>query len=372
MRIKSVRFIVCQQELETPIPLAVGALTHRNFGLVVIETDAGLTGIGETSVNFPPWCIRERAATIEEGLGPMLLGEDPLEVGRLWTRMVEGTRTFTRMWALGALRQAISGIDIALWDIAGQHYDVPVSTLLGGRVRDRADCYAVGFSAADPARGAVDTLALGYRAVKMRIGFDDDVDVAKVRATRDAVGPEIRLMVDANQAFRPPRARAVLERLADLDLAWLEEPLLNDDAEGYARLRAALPGMRLAWGENAAEPEEVDRFLAAGLVDVVMPDPCRCGGLTEAVRFSQIANRHGIPISPHHYGSDVGFAACLHLIAAQPNFDIMLRDVAPVPLRGEILAQPLALEAGRAAIPNGPGLGVALDWKMVEQTRLAL
>jgi len=372
MKITAIRFILCQHELETPIPLSVGALTHRNFGIVEVETDAGLTGIGETSVNFPPWCIHERRATIEDGLGPMLIGENPLEIGRLWNRMVDGTRGFTRMWATGAIRQAISGIDIALWDIAGQHYGVPVHTLLGGALRTKAECYAVGFSAADPAAGARQTLEAGYRAVKIRIGFDDAVDVEKARATREAVGPDIRLMIDANQAFKPPRAAAMMDRLADLDLAWLEEPVLNDDRDGYAALRRGRPAMRLAWGENAFEPEEVETFLKAGLVDIVMPDPCRCGGLTEAVNFCRIAHRHGIAFSPHHYGSDVGFAACLQLVASQPNFDIMLRDVAPVPLRDEIIDAPIAISEGQATVPDRPGLGVALNRAQVERSRVTL
>ncbi|WP_306120720.1 MULTISPECIES: mandelate racemase/muconate lactonizing enzyme family protein [unclassified Roseitalea] len=372
MQITAIRFILCQHELATPIPLSVGVLTHRNFGLVEVETDAGLTGIGETSVNFPPWCIHERRATIEEGLGPMLIGQNPLEIGRLWNRMVDGTRGFTRMWGLGAIRQAISGIDIALWDIAGQHYGVPVHTLLGGSHRNQAECYAVGFSAAEPDKGATEIIAQGYRAVKIRIGFDDDVDVAKARATRAAIGPEVRLMIDANQAFKPPRALAMAKRLADLDLAWLEEPVINDDAAGYAALRQAVPSMRLAWGENACEPEEVDAFLEAGLVDVVMPDPCRCGGLTGAVEMCRIAHRYGVPFSPHHYGSDVGFAACLHLVASQPNFDIMLRDVAPVPLRDAIINEPIAIAGGKAAIADRPGLGVTLNRALVEKTCVAL
>ena len=372
MRITKVEFILCQHALEQPIPLSVGTLSHRNFGIVKVHTDVGMVGIGETSVNFPPWCVHERRATIEDGIGPMLAGENPLDIGRLWNRMVDGTRGFTRMWGLGAIRQAISGIDIALWDLAGQHYGVPIHQLLGGAMRQEAQCYAVGFSAADPAGGAMKTLAQGYNAVKIRIGFDDAVDVQKVRATREAIGDDIRLMIDANQAFKPPRALDMMRALSDLDLDWLEEPVLNDDVAGYRMLREKGPAMRLAWGENAAEPEEFEYFLQNGLVDIVMPDPCRCGGLTEAVRLCQLAHRFGVPFSPHHYGSDVGFAACLQLCASQPGFDIMLRDVAPVPLRDEIVNEPIEIKDGKAAIPDRPGLGVTLSQSRVDTTRVTL
>src|SRR5579871_557504 len=163
MRITKVRFLLCGHELATPIPLSCGRLTHRNFGIVIVETNAGVSGLGETSVNFPPWCVHERKATIEEGLAALLIGEDPLEVGRLWRKMADGVRAFTRIWAEGALLQAISGIDIALWDIAGKHYDAPIWRLLGGRYREDIECYAVGFSVADPVAGAREMQAKGYR-----------------------------------------------------------------------------------------------------------------------------------------------------------------------------------------------------------------
>ena len=372
MHITKIEFTLCQHELATPIPLSVGTLSHRNFGIVRVHTDTGLVGIGETSVNFPPWCIHERRVTIEDGIGPMLIGENPLDIGRLWNQMIDGTRGFTRMWGLGAIRQAISGIDIALWDIAGQHYGVPIYQLLGGAMRSEAECYAVGFSAADPAQGAIETLGLGYRAVKIRIGFDDEIDLQKARATREAVGDNTRLMIDANQAFKTPRALRMMHALAELDLDWLEEPVLNDDTAGYSTLRAKGPPTPIAWGENAAEPQEFELFLENNLVDIVMPDPCRCGGLTEAARICQLAHRYGVPFSPHHYGSDVGFAACLHLSASQPGFEIMLRDVAPVPLRDDIITEPITIANGKAACPTGPGLGIALNLERVEETRVAL
>ena len=372
MKITRVRFVLCGYELPTPIPLSCGELTHRNFGLVLVETDAGVTGIGETSVNFPPWCIHERRATIEDGLQSLLVGENPLDVARLNKKMVDATRSFTRMWAEGAIAQAISGIDIALWDIAGKEYGVPVWQLLGGKYREEILCYAVGFNAADPGKGALEMRERGYTHGKMRIGFDDAADIAKARGMREAVGGDFAMMIDANQAFDLPRARRVMKALRDLDLYWLEEPLLNDDFDGYAALRAEFPEIPLAWGENAFSLGNYHTMLDNHLVDVVMPDPCRSGGLTTAVRMAETAANHGIAMSPHHYGSDLGFVAALHLAASQPNFSIMLRDEAPVPLRGDILNESLRVENGTISVPTTPGLGIDLNHDVVEASTIRL
>lgn len=372
MKITTVRFTLCRSPLARPLPLACGVLTHRNFGLVEIETDAGVNGWGETSVNFPPWCAQERRATIEEGLAGLLLGETPLEVGRLWQKMIDATRSFTRIWAEGAILQAIGGIDQALWDIAGRDYGVPVWQLLGGRHRETADLYAVGFRSDDPAAGAREAVAAGYRTIKIRAGFDDDRDLVAARAVRAALGDDVAIMIDANQSWTWPRARRMIARLREIRPFWIEEPLLSDDLDGYCALRRDFPEIALAWGENGFLLEDHLAFCRARAVDFVMPDPCRAGGLTQCTAIVQAAGRAGIPFSPHHYGSDLGFAATLHLVASQPNFAVMLRDVAPLPLRDEILDPPLAISGGAVRIPAGPGLGVTVNRKVVEAHRVAL
>jgi L-alanine-DL-glutamate epimerase-like enolase superfamily enzyme len=372
IKIERISFILCQYPLSVPIPLSCGALTHRNFGLIRIETNKGIDGWGETSINFPPWSYHERRATIEDGLGTLLVGENPLEIGRLWHKLVNATRSFTRMWSEGALLQAIGGIDIALWDIAGKEYGVPVCQLLGGRFRDEAVVYATGVRTDDLSAGLRDVATKGYRVVKIRVGFDDDRDEANVRLMREAIGHEIGLMVDANQAWTYPRARKMMRRLMPYSLYWMEEPVLSDDLDGYLHLRAEFPNMPLAWGENAFSISDYQSFLAAKAVDFVMPDPSRSGGLTQCVRLCEMASRFGIPFSPHHYGSDLGFAAVLQLLASQADFLIMLRDVSNCPLREEILAEPFEVRRGKVAIPLGPGLGVSINWKAVEKYQVKL
>lgn len=372
MKISQVRFHLCRQALQRPIPLSCGVLSHRNFGLIEIETDAGITGWGETSINFPPWAAVERKATIEQGLAPMLLGRDPLEIDRLNRDMHHGTRGFTRMWAQGAIVQAISGIDLALWDIAGKEYGVPVWKLLGGNYRNEVPLYATGMRTDDIAAGALEAVAAGYRTVKVRTGFEDSKDIENVRRVRDAIGPDIGLMIDANQAYDLPRARRVLRQLATVQPYWVEEPVLNDELVAWRQLRAEFPQIPLAWGENAFSLQDYAAMGQPMLVDYVMPDPCRSGGLSQAVRMARHAYDQGIPISPHHYGSDVGFVACLHLVASQPNFSLMLRDVADVSLRDNIIEQPLEIQAGVVAVPQTPGIGVDINHALLEQTRVKL
>lgn len=362
LMIERVEFLLASHALARPIPLACGVLTHRSFGLVRVRTRGGLTGLGETSVNFPPWCIHERRATIEDGLATLVVGRNAMDLFDIWQGMIAATRPFTRIWAEGAILQAISGIDMALWDIAGKALNLPLHALLGAKRRDRIECYAVGLDAADPGADAVRLAeSKGYTKAKMRIGFDKAEDLRKARAMRAAVGADFGMMIDANQAYDRDTAAAMMADLRPLDLRWLEEPVLSDDRQGYAALRAQFPDIPLAWGENCCREAEVAAFAGDRLVDYVMPDPCRSGGITGATAMVRAAAARGLPFSPHHYGSDLGFAACLHMAAVEDSFDVMLRDEADVPLRGGLYDMPFEVAGGAVGLPAGPGLGVTLN-----------
>lgn len=370
MQIKSVRFVLCQEELSKPIPLSCGILSHRNFGLVCIETSGGIVGWGETSVNFPPWTLHERKATIEQGLAPLLIGEDARDLRRLRLKMRAATLSYTRMWAEGAITQAISGIEMALWDALGRETNRSVSEMLGGAFHKSFDAYATGFRADDPAAGGADMVAKGYRTVKMRIGFDDEIDIGKARALRERIGDGINMMIDANQAFSFPRARRMMEALSPLNLYWIEEPVLSDNYDAMKRLRETFPHMPIAWGENVYDPRHYQNAVDNDLISFAMPDPCRCGGMAPALEMADIANRAGVPISAHHYGSDLGFAAMLHLMAASQQVDHVLRDEAPVRLRNDLVTHDFSPQDGKIHLPDGPGLGVDLDMAVVEKTAL--
>ena len=372
MKIAKVEYVLCRSALANPIPLSCGALTHRNFGLIRIETDDGLVGWGETSINFPPWTYRERAATIAEGLAPLVIGEAALDTLRLRDKMLSATRSFTRMWSEGAIAQAISGIEMALWDLKGKALNQPVAVLLGGIWRDEFDCYATGIRADDPAAGAQEAVADGYSSVKMRIGFGDEKDIATALAVREAIGPEINLLIDANQAFDLPRSRKIFAALQEVDPYWIEEPVLNDDFDAQAALRAEYPHIPLAWGENAFRLEHYQTVADNDLGQYIMPDPCRTGGMSAAMDAARIANSKGLPVSAHHYGSDIGFAAMLHFMAAIEKTDLVLRDVAPAPLRDDLVKEDLRPEGGKVRLPNGPGFGIAPDLDVIAESRFEI
>lgn len=366
MKIIDVKLIPLRYPLKEPIRLAWGEMTHRQFALIQIETDEGITGIGETSVNFPVWSIVERKATVEQGIKPLLLGEDPLCIERLWEKMYRSLIRLGLLWGKGAIMQAISGADIALWDIAGKALGAPVFRLLGGLYQERIKLYATGFSLKEPAEGAARCVEQGYRAVKLRIGFDPERDVENVRAVREAIGDDVQLMVDANMAWDRRLAIDMAERLEEFNLYWLEEPVRCDDLEGMAAVAAATK-TPIAAGENAFGRRDFKALLTARAADIIMPDVTRSGGLTECRKICSLASAWGISYSPHHYGSDVGFAASLHLLASTPGGLIMLRDVSPTLLREEVLLEPLKIEGGYAEVPQGPGLGVELNEEIISR-----
>lgn len=365
MKITDVRFIALKYPLTQPLRLAWGPMTHRQFALIEIETDAGITGLGETSVNFPHWSLAERRATILDGIKPLLIGADPLRIEALWDTLYRALIRLGLLWGKGAILSAIGGVDIALWDIAGQVYGAPLYALLGGKLHDAIPLYAVGFSAQDPVASIGALTARGFRAIKLRIGFDPDADLKLVDTVRRAFA-HLDLLADANMGWDRATARRMIRALEPYRLYWLEEPLRCDDIAGLAEL-AALTDTPLAAGENAFDRDDVHALLAARAIDYLMPDPTRCGGLTECKRLCALAQTFRVPYSPHHYGSDVGFVAALHLLASTPGGGYMLRDVSPTPLRDQVLAEPLGIEKGVAYVPDGKGLGVRLNREVIEK-----
>ncbi len=364
MKITNVRFIALRQPLSQPLQLAWGAMHYRPFGLVVVETDAGVLGVGETSVNFPLWAIVERKATIEQGLKPLLIGEDPLNIESIWHKMYRAFAKLGVLWGKGAVMSAIGGIDIALWDLVGKINNKPAYALLGGTGPARVPLYATGLdpaNLADSARAFVDR---GYRAVKVRIGFNETLDIENVGKARRAIGDNADLLVDANMAYDLESAMRVAAALEAYQVYWLEEPLMADDLEGY-RILKQHTSIPLAAGENQFDTTDALVLLNTGAIQYFMPDPTRAGGLSETRRMCQVARVRGVTYSPHHYGSDVGFAAALHLIAAIPGACYMLRDVSNAPLRESILRKPIVIADGYAHTPDAPGLGVELDWDAV-------
>ncbi len=362
------------------VHLRLPAVTERCDGsqetlVVKAHTDAGITGIGEVdSSSHVAKAIIEAPLShqICRGLALCVLGEDPFEIEHLVRRMYEGSIFFGRQ---GAAIQAMSGIEIALWDIAGKATGQPVYKLLGGGPRKRFLAYAsilFGDTPAETERIGKQLAGQGYRAVKFGwgpMGQSEAGDIAQVRAARAGVGPDVELMIDAGLCWDTATAIRRAKQFEEFNLTWLEEPLHPDNIEGYGRLSAQSP-IRIAAGEEICDLAEFRRMMDVGGIDVVQVDVTRVGGLARSKRIGQdSAERHRLCVN-HSYKTGVNIAASLHFLAGLPNTHYFEYCVEQGALRQTLTKQRFPVVDGMIAVPEEPGLGVELDEAVVEKYRV--
>ena len=371
LKITDIKTHILKSPLETPFAFSQGWVGMRSATLVEVQTDAGITGWGEAfcqGLETP----EIGAAAIQSCFAPMLIGESPLDTERLWFSMYNRSRDFGRK---GAVMAAISGIDIALWDIAGKVYNQPVSQLLGGAFRNAVQPYATGFYRIDgqgeQARLADEALhhyENGFRLMKVKLGFGLQDDIAVMQAIKTALGSrDATLMIDTNHAYGRNEALMLGQALADMGLRWYEEPVVPEDIEGYKELRSRLP-MAIAGGENEHSLYGFKALLSAGGVDIVQPDIGSCGGLTAARHITTLAQAFGVEVNPHVWGSAVAQAASLQWIAAIPDAHhsifarqpILEYDQSAHPFRRELTTSPIEMANGTVQIPEAPGLGIEM------------
>jgi L-alanine-DL-glutamate epimerase-like enolase superfamily enzyme len=346
-----------------------------NTCLVEIDTDAGLTGLGEAKVGAGN--LGNYAAvveTIRAELAPGLVGRDPRDITRLWEAMYNGGRahyveregrTFPIIGRRGVTISAMSGVDIALWDLLGKSLDQPLWRLLGGRVRDRVPAYASGGWAPVGAIGKQlrQYVERGHRAVKMRVGLQDrsvDDSAARVREVRETLGPEVGIMVDAHGTWSVRDAQRFARKVADCDLAWLEEPVSADNIAGQAEVRASTD-IPIASGESEQTRFAFRDLLAARAVDILQPDVAIAGGLTETVRICALAAAHNLTVAPHLWGSAILFASGLHLAVATPCVTLLELTRGDNPLLNDLVEEPFDLRDGFVYPSERPGLGATLN-----------
>ena len=357
--------------------------------VVVVHTDDGLVGIGETDTN--PWiaraCIRARGThCMGLGLEEMLIGGDPLQPEAIWQKIYSGSKMTGRR---GALICAMGAIDMALWDIRGQALDEPIYQLLGGPVKEHITPYASLLPAGRSVEECRDSLVQkaasarqrGFRAGKMEVcikgpythnavvGTDEQI-VETVAACREAVGPDFVLMVDVAYCWSNAKeALRVLQRLEPYDIFFVETPIDIDDLAGYAQLASRSP-IRIATGEWQNTHWEFLDLADRGRVDVLQPDVGRVGGFTEARKVRDIAADRGRLIVPHCWKSGIGIAASAHLCAASsccPFIEFLPAELSESALRRELVAEELAMENGLLALPQRAGLGVELNLEALEK-----
>jgi|KBSSwiStaDraftv2_1062776.scaffolds.fasta_scaffold27068_7 D-galactarolactone cycloisomerase len=380
MKIVDVKVHVLRSPLEQPFAFSQGWVSSRGATLVEIATDDGITGWGEALCQGlqPPEIA---AAAVTSALRPLLLGADPLEPEVLWHRMYHQTRDYGLK---GAVIGAISGVDIALWDICGKARGEPVARLLGGMFRDKVQAYATGFyriqgrgEAARLADEARQRHAEGFRAMKFKLGFGIDDDLAVMRAIREATsGLAYEAMIDTNHAYGVADAIRLGRGIEDQGwkLRWYEEPVTQEDLDGYVEVRRAL-ATPIAGGENEFTLFGFRELFSRRAVDVAQPDICASGGLTGCRHIVALAHSHGVQVNPHVWGSAVGQAASLQLIAAIPQAHhslfacepLLEFDLSSHPFRERLTDAPLRQKDGWVGIPRGPGLGIEVARDILRQ-----
>ena len=346
-----------------------------NTCLVEIDTDTGLTGLGEAKVgagNLGDYA--GVVATIRSELAPALIGRDPRDIAALWETMYNGGRahyvaregrTFPIIGRRGITISAISGVDIALWDLLGKSLGQPLWRLLGGRFRDRVPAYASGGWAPVGAIGKQlrQYVERGHRAVKMRVGLQDrsiDDSAARVREVRETLGPEVGIMVDAHGTWSVRDAQRFARKVADCDLAWLEEPVSADNVAGQAEVRASTD-IPIASGESEQTRFAFRDLIGARAVDILQPDVAIAGGITETLRICALAAAHGLTVAPHLWGSAILFASGLQLATATPCVTLLELTRGDNPLLNQLVHEPFDLREGFVHASDAPGLGITLN-----------
>ena len=359
--------------IRLPVVRPIGDGTQDTL-IVEVETEDGIVGVGEAHTS--PWVVK---AVIEapvshysaRGLRAIVLGEDATHISAVWDRMYALSAVYGRR---GALVHGMSAIDMALWDVFGKATGQPIHRLLGGAHRDEIQPYA-SILALDSPEATVETarslVARGFRAIKFGwngLGGDVERDVDAIAQVRSAVGSEIDLMLDVGVPMPLQRAIALARALESYGVAWLEEPLSPDDLGGYAKLAAAT-STPIAAGEK-----ETTRFGFADLVTragiaVAQPDVARVGGFTEARRVADFADLHGVTVVPHCWSTDILVAATLHYVASLRSCPYLEYCIVDNPIRTSVTTHHFVPENGVVRVPDGPGLGIELDWSTIDALR---
>ncbi len=344
----------------------------RNWPIVQVTTDTGLIGIGEAYPVGPDKAVAETVRYFEE----WLVGFDPFDGERIWHELYAGSRFPTG----SVITAAISGIDQAIWDVKGKALGVPVYQLLGGKVRDRIRVYQSAHGSSPDALGSharylIETY--GYTALKIgpvapdfdkkSWGMQLDSAERRMAAVREAVGDEIDIGVDPHaKIFEPARALEMAERIRPYRPYFFEEPVRPEQFEPLAKLARKAP-IPIATGECLYTKYEFQQLLATGAADIIQPDVCVTGGLTEMKKIAAMAEAHYVSVAPHNPLGPLATAVNVHFAAVAPNFLVLEYRPDDDGVRGEVLEEPVQLDDGYLVIPDRPGLGVTLSDGILEK-----
>ena len=354
MKITEVRTYSTCYPVKEPFSNGMRTTRERAFGIVEILTDAGITGWGE-GASLPA----------RRAIDNNVVGKNPFDYEVIWSAL-----HYANVDAAG-----ISAIDIALWDIMGKAMKQPVYALLGGAFRRSVQAYATGLfrrnvndhtsALVNEAKGYVDA---GFKAMKMKVGFGPGYDIKNVAAVRNAIGADTLFAVDANCAYDRGSAIAVGKEMAKSNLLWFEEPIAADDIEGYLEVKRALD-IRISGAEQLRGRWAFRRVIQERAMDIIQPDVCVCGGITEYRKIHAMASANHVRVIPHMFGTAIRLAATMHLLATLPDqpralepFPTLLEyDMSENALRTELARNPIRHKDGMVQVPQEPGLGIEID-----------
>ena len=363
MQIRSIEAIPLSFRLPEgkTVRLGVGATTKRDAIIVKVVSDDGVIGYGEAHPGRSPGAI---VSLIHNTLAPMLTGLSVHDTNSVWTRVNRMQLSSHGLGAGAAL--ALSGIDMALWDLRAKSLGIPLYSLLGGSrkpIAAYAGGISMGFQAPDAlAEEAQSYVDRGYRAIKLRLGDNPKDDIARVQRVRTQLGDQITILVDANTSYSVSDARAVLPSLEDCKVAWLEEPFGCNDFGAYRQAAQLTKGVALAAGENHYTRFEFARLIEERAVSILQPDLSKSGGISEGLKIAAMASAWGLPVHPHSSATGINHLASIHFLASIDNGGYFEACVSAFnPLR-DMFGSPFSIDQEGFVQPStAPGIGLEID-----------
>jgi D-galactarolactone cycloisomerase len=372
MKIVKIETFILKDKLSKSFFFSQWEYAERCICIVKVTASNGQYGWGE---GYGPATVLEAGIKLLE---PMVLGLNPLENEVIWNHMYRKTLDFSRR---GVLMASVSAIDIAIWDLKGKILGLPISTLLGGAHRTKIKPYATGLYFTNHENfsdGFVEEAKLyvsqGFKAMKMKVGLGIKEDVKNVKLIRETIGDDIELMVDSNHAYTLREAVELARKIEKYDIKWFEEPISPEFYEQYAELRTKTT-IPISGGECEYLRFGFQQLIQHKSVDIIQPDICASGGLTEAKRIGALASANGVDIIPHTWGTQIGLHVALHFIANiesvpgrmyQPDFLIEF-DQTENGLRDKLSFPNVKMKDGMLEVPNRPGLGIDIDEEVLNK-----